>query len=354
VRCPGFLGASGTIAPQIGTADVKILFGMPPTELYKTTLAIPLHAQVGEDLMPADLTIPMTIASTFWAFGVKSLELEVMGNGSGGGPYRISIPLIVIPEPIDLTWWTWAMPPTAFWKSSYAVTGTFSNLGLVSMTLTALTALEHPTDVMGTGQDKTAAPRAAVFTAPAMPGASVTAAFVRFQDWTWLAQGTFVEVAPSIRTFSYVASFSVTDIFGNAYPVIVSAPTLVTVMVSNAKFSKLGYGRASVAIGLVFLAAAAIASQVGGYGWIAAIVLAAIGMALIIAGTFLLYEANDPPIPDFRDREAALIGSARLERSQRRRRHPPRGTDPGAAGRAGGLGAGSRESPQGSGVGGVR
>jgi hypothetical protein len=164
---------------QIGTADAKILFGMPPTELHKTTLAIPLHALVGEDLIPADLTIPMTIASTFWAVGVKSLELEVIGNGSGGGPYRISVPLIVIPEPIDATWWTWGMPPTAFWKSSYAVTGTFSNLGLVTMTLTALTALEHPTDVMDTSQDATAAPLAAVFAAPAMPGASVTTAFVR-------------------------------------------------------------------------------------------------------------------------------------------------------------------------------
>jgi hypothetical protein len=98
----------------------------------------------------------------------------------------------------------------------------------------------------------------------------------------------------------------VTDIFGNAYPVIVSAPTLVQVMVSNTKFSKLGYGRASVSIGLSFLAAAAIASQVPPYGWVAAIIFAATGMALIIAGTFLLYEAYDPPIPDFRDREAAL------------------------------------------------
>jgi len=93
---------------------------------------------------------------------------------------------------------------------------------------------------MDTSQDATAAPLAAVFAAPAMPGASVTTAFVRLQSWTWLAQGTFVEVGPSIRTFSY------------------------------------------------------------------AIFLAATGMALIIAGTFLLYEAYDPPIPDFRDREAAL------------------------------------------------
>ena len=116
--CPGEVpGLSWSVRndrTQIGTADVKILFGMPPTELYKTTLAIPLRALVGEDLMPADLTIPMTIASTFWAVGTRSLELEVTGNGSGGGPYRISVLLIVIPEPIDATWWTWSMPPTGF------------------------------------------------------------------------------------------------------------------------------------------------------------------------------------------------------------------------------------------------
>lgn len=61
---------------EIGTADVKLLFGMPPTELYRTQQMIPLGSTVGEDVA---LTIPPTIASAFWTF---------WRQGSGAGDQR--------------------------------------------------------------------------------------------------------------------------------------------------------------------------------------------------------------------------------------------------------------------------
>ncbi len=295
---------------DIGIADVKILFGTPPTELYRTQLTIPLHSTVGES--PVPFIIPTTIASTFWTVGLKPLELEVNGNGSAGGPYRATATLNVIPEPIDDTWWTWARPLTVgSWKSTYGVIGSFNNFAVTRMTVSAVSAVEHPTDVTGTAQDTTVLPLAGILGTTLMPGEPVNtavAAWSRFQSWTWLARGTFVEVGPRSRTFSYVANFSVTDAFGNIYPMIRSSPTLVRVDVPTAKFRAFAVGTTLIASGITFLALAVVATVGGGpYGWIGGVILAAIGMGLIIAGTLLLYDADDPPVPDFRERETVLV-----------------------------------------------
>ena len=220
---------------------------------------------------------------------------------SAAGRARFAVPLNVIPEPIDDTWWTWMTTAAASWKRSYRVTGTFANQALVGMTLTALTALEHPTDVAGTGQDATVAASVPALPVLVMAGGSAPATFVSVQNWTWLAKGTFVEVGPRSRRFSYVATFSVTDVFGNVYPPIPSTPTLVTVAVPFLKLSNYATGRALVVAGLVFLAAAIVAAAIGGpYGWAVAVGAAAGGMGMIIGGLFLLSaSAYDPPIPIF-------------------------------------------------------
>jgi len=295
---------------DIGAADVRILFGTPATELYRTQVSMPLQSLIEEQLAPARITIPPAIATTFWTVGLKSLELEVTGLIGSVGPYRLSVPLNVIPEAVDDTWWTWAAPPSTpaapSWKSSYAITGSFVNRGLAAMTVTALSALEHPTDVVGTAQDATAPPLTGVFAAPVAPGGTVAARFPRFQGWTWLSRGTFVEVGPRSRTFSYVATVSVVDGFGNVYTSIVSAATTTTVTVAFTKTVLHGFAIGLLAAGLAMLATAAIVATGGGYAWIAAVMCAAFAMAMIITATFLLYDAYDPPIPDFRRASAAL------------------------------------------------
>jgi hypothetical protein len=109
---------------------------------------------VGEDLESSRVTIPTAIATAFWTFGAKSLELEITGNGGDGGPYRITAPLNVIPEPVNFTWWTWTgstpasgsplrpPPPGIPWKSTYTVTGRFTNRARAPIDLTALSAVE--------------------------------------------------------------------------------------------------------------------------------------------------------------------------------------------------------------------
>jgi tetrahydromethanopterin S-methyltransferase subunit D len=76
-----------------------------------------------------------------------------------------------------------------------------------------------------------------------------------------------------------------------------------------AKITNLDNGTALIAAGLGFLAAAAVAATTLPYpaNLIAGALIAATAMSLIIAGTLLLYDANDPPIPDFREREPVLV-----------------------------------------------
>jgi hypothetical protein len=100
---------------------------------------------------------------------------------------------------------------------------------------------------------------------------------------------------------SYTANFSVTDAFGNVYATVSSIPTIVSVFVAASKISKRTQGVSLITAGLVFLGFAAVIGLGGGvYGAFVAAGFAAIGMALIIGGQLSLYDAYDPPIPDFR------------------------------------------------------
>jgi hypothetical protein len=135
------------------------------------------------------------------------------------------------------------------------------------------------------------------------PGLTIAAAFARRQSWTWLTSGTFDEVAPRSRTFSYVASFSLVDVFGNAYTGIVTGPLLVPVSVSSAKTFDHDAASVLITFGLVYLVLSAVVADAGGpYGWIGGAIIAAIGMACLIAATFKNYSAIDPPVPNFESR----------------------------------------------------
>jgi hypothetical protein len=294
-----------TDCSDVGEADVKILFSTPPTELYRTRVPIRLRTTVGEDVPPPRLSIP----SGLWTVGAKTLTLEITGTGSDPGPYTATALLNVVPEPIDTTWWTWAAaPPTARWKSTYAISGSFANRASAPMTLTALSTLEHPTDVTGTAEDQTVTPLPGVIGTTVAPGTSSAAAtWLRRQSWPWLTKGTPIEVGPRARTFSYIANLSLIDGYGNTYPAFSSAALSVAVPVSPLKVFYLDSAQLLIATGTYLLVVAAAVGSIGGYAWIAAAVIAAIAMALLISGTLLANDADDPPIPDFGEHEPPTI-----------------------------------------------
>jgi hypothetical protein len=287
---------------DIGLADIRILFGNPPVEVHKIQRWLGRQSTVANHIAAADLAMGLApVANAFWTVGAKTLELEVTGTGADPGPYSVSAAINVVPEIIDQTWWLWTVTTAAFWKSSYPVRGTFLNRGRAPMSVVTLSADEHPLDQAGTGQDQTVVPVATIAGVLVAPGSSAVATWSRRQAWSWLVAGTPQEVGSRARDFSYVASFSTVDKFGNPYATIARLPLIVDVSISPTKMFDLGVGIVLVDFGYVYLIAALAVSGVGPYGWIVAVVLAAAGMAMLIAAAFYVNDANDPPTPDFRE-----------------------------------------------------
>jgi hypothetical protein len=311
------VGGAGTVRPgespalvwtldngctEVGDAIVTVLFGATP--LYSAPRQIGLRARLSETIPAAQVVVPTTVANAFWSLGVKQLEIRVESTALGGVGFGTTAPLTVVPDTVDITWWRWPAPPAIppVWKSTYAVRGTFTNrASFATMTVTALTVLEHPTDITGTALDATVAPAAGG--PPITVGPGVTAGgttWTRRQAWTWLQTVAWVEVGPRVRTFSYIATFTLVDSFGNTYSPVSSMVFLVPVAVPARKIGKFGLGWGLIQLGLFTLSLAVLVAVAGGpYGWIAAVILAAAGMAFLIAATFLMYDALDPPVPDF-------------------------------------------------------
>jgi hypothetical protein len=138
------------------------------------------------------------------------------------------------------------------------VAGSFTNRGFAGQTFTALSALEHPTDVTGATQDVTVSPSISPIGQFIPRGSSQTATWLRNQSWQWLALATVAEVGPRSRTFSYVGNYALIDAFGNVYPALTTSESLVTVSVSSAKIRFRDGARDRILAGLGFLAAAAV------------------------------------------------------------------------------------------------
>jgi hypothetical protein len=287
---------------DIGTADIKIQFA--GKDLYAATLAIPAQATVGNDLAPTDLKVPAKgpDANAFWTVGSQTIDLVVTGNGSDSGPYHTSAQLNVVRERIDATWWSWAPPPgLARWKMTYAIAGTFSNRALAALTLTGLTALEHPTDIPGAGQDAIVRPLAGPVGTSVPVAASLPATWAVFHAWPWVVPGTFVELGPRSRIFSYIASASVTDEYGNVYPTVTSVALLATVSVGILKVADFDVAKAANIMALGLFAAAIVVAALPYPADLIAIALGLIAAIMFGVSTFALLSASDPPIPDFRE-----------------------------------------------------
>ena len=293
---------------DIGTASVRILYGAAATSIFSTSLPIGLRSTAGAQVTAPNVSIPAAIANDFWSVGGKTLTLEIQGSGIDPGPYRATAVLVVRPEPVNAAWWAFGAAPGSpltvgvappFWKNSYRFTGTFTNFGTAPMSLTSLVALEHPTDVTGTGSDRTLSATFSVTGITAAPGARIATAWDTIQNWRWIELPFYEEVGPRSRTFNYTARFSVVDAFGNAYGPIAAGSLSIIVGVSVVKIFNDTVAITFVTIGFVFLAAAAIAAAIGGYAIIAAIALLLVAWGWFIAATLIGADAMDPPVPEF-------------------------------------------------------
>ena len=192
-------------------------------------------------------------------------------------------------------------PDDRLLESRYAVAGTLTNRAQVTLTPTAATAVESIID--GTPfPPVTITPLAGAIGFSIPPNGTASFVFSRFQNWKWIEKGvSTIELGPRWHDFSYgTANLTLTDVYGNTYmPTLTASQQTVRVEVSPAKLSLLSGATTLITVGTVLCAIGLALAQAGPYGIIAGAFFFILGGAAIAAGTIALYDAYDPPIPDF-------------------------------------------------------
>jgi hypothetical protein len=299
---------------DLGLVTVRILFGN--TAIFTSQQPIGLRATAGEDLNPSQITIGPSIANAFWQFGMRTLTLEVTGTGLDSGPFRTTTSLDVRAETVDFTWF-FPIPVGIFepaWKSVYTVGFTFFNRAFATLTLTGVDCVEHPTDQNNTAMDvirnlaSGVTALGPVTPRMTMPPGIATGLFTMSQSWSWTGPPLFHQSGPTQRTFDYTLRFGMLDGFGNVYPPMTQEINTATVKVSTAKLSSQGLALGLCTAGYVLVAAGAVCAIIFPE-WPAVLIcvgIAATGMAMVIPGTLIGYDAMDPPVPDFNYHESAV------------------------------------------------
>jgi hypothetical protein len=314
------VSASGSGAPFPFLDDAAVVPGEQPitnwslandcSDLGSVTAEIisglnTLHKSAAQAITPlgraSEEQVPLTMPASLWTVGQHFMELHVTATGMPAKSWVHTANLIVNLEVSRFTF-AWAAPGTATWKKVYAVAGVltntsaFSTMSPAAITITEATATPG---VTAAGAISVAPPAA-----PILLGAAVTLSIPnRFQSWTWIDPVTFQLSGPTAATFTYTATFTLTDGFGNAYPTPGVPVRTVTVAVSAAKIALQGQAANELAAALVALAAA-----VGLAAAAAIIAFALWSLAIWHKG-----QADDPPVPDFRYDERVAIEPRRYE-----------------------------------------
>jgi hypothetical protein len=290
-------------------ASIIVAASYTGIEVYKsptTYVALQSGAEEKNIIIP---TIPASIANSFFTIGNKQLNVQLKATGNNPGPYIKNVPMSVLPDMIDSTWWTWTGPrPGAsplFWKtSSYGFAGTLTNLGTAKKTPTSVVLVEHDVAAPSSARDIS---RTTLINPIALAtNASATFTWTGIsQTWQWLDSVMFMKIGPLSRTFSYTVEFMWQDEFNNVYPKIISSPVLVTVSVAATKIAGADLAAYFLWLSIDSLVLAGI--------FLAAGALPAAGGALAAAASFLTLSrgfgagALDPPIPDFHYHEQVKV-----------------------------------------------
>lgn len=222
----------------------------------------------------------------FDSFTVAVLNLSVVSDQPGQGPFTASATLPVVGETIDASWWVWpsSYGPPDFdnlvdWNTSYALSGQFFNKSKWSAMSGQLTLVEkdlQDNQFTNRGSSQVSAnigpnPNDVYFT-------SIT------QSWPWVSCPSGTLGGPTNKNYSYSVTMVLQDIYGNSYDPVTSSSQGWSVTVSPDKTANQNN---------------ALASFVSGISTTATVIGAPLGGLLLAAAAAFCGEAQDPPTPDF-------------------------------------------------------
>ena len=281
---------------DLGVITAAVFLG--PDELYQSaaTPIAPL-GKAGEENVA--LTVPPSVAASLWTFGHHPLELRVTSPGAPGTTFNTTSQLQVEPE-VPRSTWTWTPLGIAVWRQPYGVSATLTNDSqLAAMTPDAVTITEATaTPGIATAGSLPASPSGSPAAQVPPTGSIPLSLFPLFQSWTWIDPWTFFPWRDlTTVSFTYVATFTLTDEFGNVYPPSTSPALSVAVLVPQAK-QDLGLTAFHLLTSAIAaFAIAAVALSVGQP--VAAGILFAIAWGLWGPAIVHKAMADDPPTPDF-------------------------------------------------------
>ena len=199
---------------DLGAITAAVFFGSD--KLYESA-ATPI-APLGKAGEQVALTIPPSAAAGLWKFGQHVLELRVTSPGAPGKTFKTTSQFQVEPNfPWSLWDWGPPSPPALFgpvpWHQTYTVAGRLFN-SRSSVAWTPSVTINETTDEPGVSAAG-AIPANASGTLPVAPGDSTNVDIERFHAWTWIDPLTFQTTGPLTARFTYVATYTLTDQFGN-------------------------------------------------------------------------------------------------------------------------------------------
>ena len=256
-------------------------------------------------------------AQELYTIGTKNLTLVLTGSGPETGPWSLDVPLQVIPDDVDPSWWNWTTPQgeNELWGSNnpYSVSGTLTNesqFALMTMTWTIIQIDDQGNQLQfGNG----------TFSQVEIGNITGITSNTITQGWEWILLGVWLINGPTTRQFTYRVQFTVQDLFGNSYPIpgsledpgaaapFLSTPLNVTVNVTGWKYWAAIAAEALAFVAALELVAAGVAALtvVGDLG--PAEFLAALAASLYAVASTSGAIARDPPKPSSKYKEVLFL-----------------------------------------------
>jgi hypothetical protein len=243
------------------------------------------------------LKVSPAAASSVWTVGQHFMELRITATGLPGKTFVHTANLVCNLE-LPRFSFVWDKPASPTFRKVYSVAGTLTNTSFLSAMMPSAITITEATTTAGV----TAAGAFSV-APPAEILPTKTAAFKipdRSQIWTWINPTTFQLAGPTVATFTYSVTFTLTDEFGNVYPAV--SPTSMPVLTVNVAVPANKLALQAQAAAELAAAAAALA---------AGLVVFSLAMlaAFALWGLAIRHKAlaDDPPVPDFDYHERVTV-----------------------------------------------